>query len=86
MKNKKMCQSCGMPLRLESDFGTNKNNTKNEDYCFHCFLDGQFTDGDITLKEKIDKNVNFAVEMGMDEKEARELAESVLPRLKRWKK
>jgi hypothetical protein len=38
------------------------------------------------LQEKIDKNVRFAVQMGMPEAEAREMASSVLPKLKRWRK
>jgi hypothetical protein len=84
--NQKICQSCGMPLQKEEDFGTNVGGSKSEEYCFHCFQNGRFLDEGITLQEKINKNVNFAVQMGMSEAEARNLASGVLPQLKRWKK
>ena len=82
----KICQSCGMPLQKEEDFGTNANGSKSEEYCFHCFQNGKFLDEGITLEGKISKNVEFAVQMGMSEGEARKLASEVLPKLKRWKK
>ena len=82
----KICQSCGMPLHKEGDFGTNASGSKSEEYCFHCFQNGIFLDEGITLQEKIDKNVKFAVQMGMSEHEARKMALNLLPELKRWKK
>ena len=75
-----------MPLQKEEDFGTNDGGSKSEEYCFHCFQNGRFLDEGITLQEKINKNVKFAVQMGMSESEARKLASDVLPHLKRWKK
>jgi hypothetical protein len=75
-----------MPLQNEEDFGTNVNGSKSKEYCFHCFQNGKFLDEGITLQGKIDKNVKFAVQMGMAEDEARKMASSVLPKLKRWKK
>jgi hypothetical protein len=86
MKQMKICQSCGMPMQKEEDFGKNTDGIKNEEYCFHCFQDGKFLDQGITLQEKIDKNVKIALQMGMSEKKAREMASSILPKLKRWKK
>jgi hypothetical protein len=84
---KKMdCQSCGMPLRREEDFGTNADGSRSNEYCFHCFQNGKFLDEGITLGEKIEKNVGFSVQMEMSEAQAREMASSVLPKLKRWKK
>ena len=82
----KICQSCGMPLQKEEDFGTNANGSKSEEYCSHCFQNGEFLDEGITLEGKISKNVKFAVQMGMSEDEAWKLASEVLPKLKRWKK
>jgi hypothetical protein len=74
-----------MPLEKEEHFGTNTNGSKSEEYCFHCFQNGKFLDEGITLQEKIDKNVKFAVQIGMSETEARKMASDVLPNLKRWK-
>jgi len=75
-----------MPFENEKDFGTNANGSKSVEYCFHCFQNGKFLDEGITLQEKIDKNVKFAVQMGMSESEAKKMASEVLPKLKRWKK
>jgi hypothetical protein len=75
-----------MPLQKAEDFGTNVGGSKSKEYCFHCYQNGQFLDEGITLQDKIDNNVKFAVQMGMSESEARKLASDVLPNLKRWKK
>ena len=81
-----ICQSCAMPLRKGEDFGTNADGGKSKEYCFHCFQGGKFLDEGITLQEKIDKNVKFGVQMGMPEDTARNMAENILPKLKRWQK
>ena len=72
-------------MRKEEGFGTNADGSKSKEYCFHCFQKGRYLDEGITLQEKIDKNVRFAVQMGMSEADAREMASSVLPKLKRWR-
>jgi methionyl-tRNA synthetase len=83
--NMKICQSCGMPLQKPEDFGTNKDMTKNEEYCHYCFEAGKFTDEGISLQEKIVKNIEIAVRMGIPKEKATEMANTVLPKLKRWK-
>jgi hypothetical protein len=75
-----------MPLQKEADLGTYADGSKSDEYCFHCFQNGKFLDEGITLEEKINKNVKFAVQMGMSENEARKMASNILPKLKRWKK
>jgi hypothetical protein len=82
----KICQSCAMPLRNGSDFGTNEDKSKSEEYCLHCFKNGRFIDEGVSLRKKKDKNVGLAVKMGWDETEARETANQILPTLKRWKR
>jgi hypothetical protein len=81
-----MCQSCGMPLTKDGDYGTNADGGKNKDYCFHCFQNGKFLDEGITLEGKIKKNIKLGVQMGMSKDMARHMCESILPRLKRWQK
>ena len=82
----KICQSCGMPLDKDPNKGgTNTDKSKNDHYCSFCYLDGKFTDEGITLKEKIEKNIQIAVAMGFPEDKARQMAETVLPNLERWK-
>jgi Putative zinc ribbon domain len=86
MKMKKICQSCAMPLQKPEDYGTNADGSKSKEYCFHCFQGGKFLDEGITLQGKIDKNVQFGKMMGMPEEQARQMASTILPKLKRWKK
>ena len=87
LNRKVICQSCGMPMKKEEDFGTEENGESSEGYCCFCFRNGEFTDKGVTLNEKIEKLVKIGVEqLGMTEKQARTLAETQLPTLKRWKK
>jgi hypothetical protein len=75
-----------MPFQKAEDYGTKKDGSNSEDYCFHCFQAGKFLDEGTTLKEKIEKNVKFGVQMGMPEDMARHMCETLLPKLKRWQK
>ena len=86
-QNVKICQSCGMPLDKDPNKGgTNLDGSKSDKYCSFCFQSGKFTDEGITLKEKIEMNIQIAVsQLNMTESEAREMAESLLPNLERWK-
>ena len=81
------CQSCGMPLIEEKDFGTNRNQTKNQDYCCYCYQNGAFVQ-DCTMEEM----VNFC--LGLDEMkdrfpnraEGEKQMMAWFSTLKRWKK
>ena len=86
MKQPEICQSCSMPLRTEGDLGTNADGTKNKEYCHFCFKDGKFTDEGVTMEQKIEKMVEIAKQMNIPEDKARELAQTTLPKLKRWQK
>lgn len=82
-----ICQSCGMPVQKNEDFGTNADGSKNQEYCHFCFEKGDFTDKGITMEQKIEKIVKIAVsQMNMPEAEAREMANKIIPTLKRWRK
>jgi len=83
----KVCQSCGMPLDKDPNKGgTNSDGSKSDKYCGFCFQNGKFTDEGITLKEKIEKNIQIAVSrLNIPENEARKMAENLLPNLERWK-
>lgn len=81
-----ICQSCGMPLSAAEDFGTDADGGQCRDYCRHCRQEGKFT-AEVELPEFIEMQVKIAVEnLGMDEEEARAVAEMTLPELKRWQK
>lgn len=73
-----------MPLDKPEVLGTEKDGSKNKQYCSYCYKDGAFTDPGIsldTMKEQVKKRMQ---EMKMD---ATTIAwiESILPHMKRWK-
>lgn len=88
MKNSagNICQSCGMPIKGISDFGTDSDGSINTDYCRYCFKEGDFLDAGISLEEKIKKNIKLAVMAGIPENAARRNAREIIPRLRRWRK
>lgn len=75
-----------MPLRETTDFGTDANGSKSEEYCFHCYQNGNFLDEGITLGEKIEKNVKFGVMMGWSEEKARSKEKEELTILNSYKR
>ena len=81
-----LCQSCGMPMRRIKDYGTNLNKSRNKEYCQLCFRRGKFSDSNISLEQMLNKvAVVMAKQMKMSEQQARAMAESFVPRLKRWR-
>ena len=82
-KDINFCQSCAMPMG-DDDFGSEKDGTKNMDYCKYCYHDGEFT-RDCTMEEMMDFCVPKTAEAtGMSEQEARKMSEEIFPKLKRW--
>lgn len=81
-----ICQSCSMPMRKDDDLGTNADGSKSREYCHFCYQNGKFTDEGITMEQKIEKMVEIAKKMNIPEDNARKLAATMLPNLKRWKK
>ena len=83
MENK-ICQSCSMPITEEEQYGTNKDGSKNKDYCIYCFKDGEFIDN-VTMEEYIEMCSKFGTQAGMANEELHEHCKKVFPTLKRWK-
>ncbi|MFM9332174.1 zinc ribbon domain-containing protein [Paenibacillus mesotrionivorans] len=81
----KVCQSCGMVMTGEL-YGTNKDKTPNEDYCLHCFTDGQFGK-DESMEEMIESCIPFRMKGpdGPDAATLRREMRELFPTLKRWK-
>ncbi len=79
-----VCQSCGMPLNKEENWGTNEDNSKTDEYCKFCFENGKFIDANLTLDEVIEKSVQMSKKLWMPEDKACEIANSTIPNLKRW--
>lgn len=79
-----ICQSCGFPFSADRR-GTNRDNSKNNDYCINCYQNGKFTDHHLTMHELERKLLEMARhhnELSLEE--AREIIRD-LPNLKRWK-
>ena len=82
----KICQSCGMPMIIGEDFGTNAGGSRNEEYCTYCFQNGAFALPDETLEGMIERLVAMSDQWGVSKEEARKTATENLPKLKRWEK
>jgi hypothetical protein len=79
------CNSCGRPM-IKEDYGTNKDGSLNEEYCNECFIDGEFTEPDITLNEMIIKCSKKMMDKNprLLESQATGITMSFIPNLKRW--
>lgn len=86
-ENMKFCQCCAMPMNAEgSEYGTNADGSKSEDYCSYCYDKGNFT-AECTMEEMIEGCVApMAEATGMEPQQARKQMEEFFPTLKRWKK
>jgi len=47
----KQCQSYEIPLKIDSDRGTEKDNKLTEKYCALCYKDGSFINPNITVDQ-----------------------------------
>ena len=84
-RNGRMCQSCAMAMSRPIDFGTEADGTLCDDYCVNCYRDGTFTWPDATIAQLTAKLSAKAPQWGMTPEEARDLADMILPNLKRRK-
>ena len=80
------CQSCGMPMREEKDFGTETDGSKCDDYCAYCYDKGAFTH-EMTMDEMIATNLQYLDqwEVKMSPEEAEAMMREHFPTLKRWR-
>jgi hypothetical protein len=78
-----ICQSCGVVLET-NQFGTEEDGSKNQEYCFHCYRDGNFTFKG-SFEDFLEKQIDISIEnFGISEDEARKHAKEKLPLLNRW--
>ncbi len=84
MEENNICQSCGMMIMSEDQYGTNIDGSKNTDYCKYCYVDGQFVD-DVSMEEYIEMCSQYGEQAGMTNEEMREFCKKVFPTLKRWR-
>jgi len=88
---KQICQSCGMQLGDPGLYGTNADDSRNNDYCNYCFAMGGFTE-EISMEEMIERNLEYLDQYNMngvaqyDAEQERAKMTEYFPSLKRWQK
>ncbi len=80
MSNEKSCESCGMPMRNQEDFGGGRLDNQ---YCAYC----TGADGNLKPYEVVLENMkNFAVRtMGVSETEALKMAQEGMAKQPAWR-
>ncbi len=81
---KQICQSCGMPMKSMSQFGSEKDGSTNSDYCKYCYQNGEFIDN-VSMEEYIEMCSRYGAQAGMTNEQMRKFCQSLFPTLKRWK-
>lgn len=87
MSSTHICQSCSLPIETDEMRGTEKDGTKSLIYCQYCYVEGAYTNPDLTLSEMKEivgdqiKSMKLPIEL---KTEMIELSEKLLPGLKRW--
>ena len=82
----KECQSCAMPMKKAEDLGTEKGGNASEDYCCHCYKEGNFTWHAASLDEAVEGNLEFYEKEGNEsDAELRARVKEEFSKLKRWK-
>lgn len=80
----RICQSCGMPLKSDSELGTEKDEKLNTDHCKYCYKNGEFIDK-VDMNEYIEMCSKFGFQAGMTNEEMKAFCQKLFPTLKRWK-
>lgn len=80
------CQSCGMPMTSDTQFGTEADGSRSPHYCSYCYRQGQFT-APYSMEEMIDFCAAPMAQAnpGMSVEQAKQAMRSFFPTLLRWK-
>ena len=84
MAKPNVCQSCAMPLRGDSDKGTEANGDLSEKYCVHCYKDGEFTWKDATAEQMQVYSMGILTKQKHMPAFVARWATSSIPKLERW--
>ncbi len=80
-----ICQSCTMPIDNMADRGTEKDGSKNSEYCKYCYQDGNLIEPDMTLSQMKEMVTMQMKKMNLPETIIQHSLHA-LPGLKRWQK
>ena len=73
-----------MPIITDKQLGTNRDGSRNNDYCIYCYKDGEFIDK-VSMEEYIEMCSQYGEQAGMTNEEMKKHCEKLFPTLKRWK-
>lgn len=80
-----VCESCGMQMKNDSDFGTEKDGSRSSVYCIYCYQEGSFTEPGLTKEEAVSRYAPMMAEnLNMPIEKAKIMVESYLSTLPRW--
>jgi len=80
------CQSCGIPMMRNEDFGREATGVLKVDYCRYCYDRGKFLEPEITFEQMLDKLAKLQAEKrNTPLEEAKMKTRMILLQLKRWR-
>ncbi|MDD1728320.1 MAG: zinc ribbon domain-containing protein [Methanospirillum sp.] len=80
-----VCQSCGMPLLSQTDYGTEADGTSSSQYCHYCYQKGAYTDPNATVDQMAEKAGAIMTQMfAMPPDKAKEFSKMQIQNLYRW--
>ncbi len=80
-----VCQSCGMLIESSDDYGTEKDNSKNQEYCAQCYQKGKFV-LNLSYGDFLEKQIELQTRMlGISPVEVEKTLKQILPTLLRWR-
>ena len=82
--NQTICQSCATPLEHIKP-GANSDGTYSQEYCEHCYKNGNYKWPALTMNGMIKMCIKHTVpQIYPDAETARNTMQELFPRLKRW--
>ncbi|HNQ32183.1 MAG TPA: zinc ribbon domain-containing protein [Methanoculleus sp.] len=79
------CQSCGMPMGREEDFGTEADGALSKDYCTYCYQSGAFTEPGATIDGMAERCGAIMSQLyAIPARNAKRFSREQLSCLKRW--
>jgi len=79
-----VCQSCGMPLQLDTSRKPDVGSPDDPSYCSHCYRAGAFVLPDLTIEQMQARVLAKLRDVGVPEPRARRLTRRIRS-LQRWK-
>lgn len=83
---RRMCQSCGMPLKNEEQKGTEADGSKSQKYCINCYKGGKFTWTDATAEQMQTYCMGILTKEKHWPSFLARMATNGIPKLERWNK